>query len=96
MDFITGLPPISVYGNKVYNSILVIVDRFSKYAIYKPVSKQVTSDRLATIFLDRIFKDYSMPKGIMTDYGTTFTSSFWRTFCHLLATKRRLSTAFHP
>jgi len=96
MDFITGLPPISVYGNKVYDSILVIVDRFSKYAIYEPVSKQITSDGLATIFLDRIFKDYGMPEGIVTDRGTTFTSSFWRTFCHLLATKRRLSTAFHP
>ena len=95
MDFVTGLPPVQV-GSKTLDAILVIVDRFSKYVIYVPISKSITSDGLASLFLDRIFKDYGIPEGIVTDRGSVFTSSFWRSFCHLLACKRLLSTAFHP
>jgi hypothetical protein len=35
MDFIIGLPLlINLYTNKYYNAILIVVDRFTKYAIY--------------------------------------------------------------
>lgn len=96
MDFITDLPKAKGAESKTYDSILVIVDRFTKYARYIPTTSKLTSDGLATIFLHTIFKDYGMPNGIVSDRGVIFTGSFWRTFCHLLACKRRLSVAFHP
>jgi transposase InsO family protein len=95
MDFITGLPEITC-EKRTYDSILVVVDRFTKYALYIPCSKHITSDGLANKFLRYVFKPYGIPEGIVSDRGTIFTSAFWRTFCYLLSCKRRLSTAFHP
>ncbi|KJZ73068.1 hypothetical protein HIM_07452 [Hirsutella minnesotensis 3608] len=95
MDFITDLPPVRC-EKKIYSSILVVVDRLTRYARYIPVSSRISSDGLAEVFLRDIFKHYGMPDGIVSDRGTLFTSKFWATFCHLLQCKRRLSTAFHP
>jgi transposase InsO family protein len=33
---------------------------------------------------------------MVSDRGTLFTAKFWASFCWYLATKRRLSTAYHP
>ncbi|KJZ68428.1 hypothetical protein HIM_12180 [Hirsutella minnesotensis 3608] len=91
MDFITDLPPVRC-EKKIYSSILVVVDRLTRYVRYIPVSSRISSDGLA----DEIFKHYGMPDGIVSDRGSLFTGHFWATFCHLLHCKRRLSTAFHP
>lgn len=95
MDFITGLPR-SEGRTRGFDAILVIVDRATRYAIYIPTHQRVTSAELADLFLQRVVSYFGLPKGILTDRGSVFTSNFWRSFCHLLATRRRLSTAFHP
>ncbi|KAK5988598.1 Transposon Tf2-11 polyprotein [Cladobotryum mycophilum] len=96
MDFITGLPSVvDIHGRK-RDAILVIVDRLTKYCVFVATSKSLTAEGLANILLDKIFRDYGIPEGIVTDRGSLFTSGYWRTFCHLIAMKRRLSTAFHP
>ena len=95
MDFITDLPTVRC-EKKDYSSILVVVDRLTRYGRFIPVSARISSDGLATVFLREIFKCYGMPDGIVSDRGSLFTGHFWATFCHLLRCKRRLSTAFHP
>jgi transposase InsO family protein len=95
MDFITDLPP-SRWRGQVFNSILVIVDRFTKMARYIPVHKTIDAAELADIYMDYIFKDFGAPKGITSDRGSVFTSKFWSTFAYYLSIRRRLSTAFHP
>jgi hypothetical protein len=95
MDFITGLPP-SKHNGAVYDSILVVVDRFTKMVRYIHVTKTIDAPALAEIFVQKIFKDFGAPAGITTDRGTQFTSNFWSTFCFLLGVRRRLSTAFRP
>jgi hypothetical protein len=55
LDFITKLPPSIDITGKVYDSILVIVDRFTKYALYIPTTERLTSDGLATLLLHYIF-----------------------------------------
>ena len=49
MDFITGLPP-SRQGNKVYNVICIIINRYTKMALYLPIVKIITVTKLADIF----------------------------------------------
>jgi hypothetical protein len=56
MDFITGLPP-SAIASKAYDSILVVVDRFTKLARYIPVKKTLDASELADVFIRRIVKD---------------------------------------
>ena len=95
MDFITGLPPSKLRGS-VSNAILVFVDRFTKLALYLPTTKDIDSPGLADLFFDAVIRHYGMPKGIVSDRGSIFTSEFWEEVCRAARVKRRLSTAFHP
>ena len=95
MDFITDLPPSAGEG-KVFDSILVIVDRFTKFAIYAAVNKTITAGELAEVIEKRLITYFGAPLGIVSDRGPVFTSYFWTALCHHMQIKRRLSTAFHP
>jgi hypothetical protein len=75
MDFIVDLPP-SAYEGKAYNSILVIVDRYTKIARYIPYNKTCTSVQLTDLFIKEIVYKYGMLKGIMSDRGSIFTSAY--------------------
>ena len=95
MDFITGLPP-SAHRGRIYDSVLVIVDRYTKLARYIPCDKTVTAAELADLFMEYWVKDFGTPQGIVSDRGPQFTSKFWSSLCFYLKVRRRLSTAFHP
>jgi transposase InsO family protein len=96
LDFITKLPLSVDATGRDCDSILVIVDRFTKYSLYIPTTERLTSDGLATLLLYHVFRQFGIPDGIVSDRGSLFTSKFWASFCWHLATSRRLSTAFHP
>ena len=95
MDLITDLPP-SKRGDRVYDAILVIVDRYCKMHRYLPITKTCTAAELATLLRDEVVVRYGMPQGIVSDRGSLFTSAFWSDFCFKAHVKRKLSTAFHP
>ena len=50
MDFITSLPP-SRHRGAVYNSILVIINRYTKIALYRPVTKKIDAVGLAELYI---------------------------------------------
>ena len=97
MDFVTGLPwskdPTTGIG---YNAILVIVDRFTKYAIMIPFRNDFTAVQLGHIILDRLVRNHGIPKSIISDRDKLFTSNYWTTLIAAIGTKRKLSTAYHP
>ena len=95
MDFITDLPP-SKRENSVYDSILVIVDRYSKMCTYVPTTKRITSVDLATVLVQEVVRHRGVPRGIVTDRGSVFTSQYWSDFAHAMRIHHKLSTAFHP
>jgi RNase H-like domain found in reverse transcriptase/Reverse transcriptase (RNA-dependent DNA polymerase)/Integrase zinc binding domain/Chromo (CHRromatin Organisation MOdifier) domain len=95
MDFITDLPS-SKKGDSVYNAILVIVDRFTKMALYIPTVKTVTSEILAELYMEHVVSKYGVPKSVVSDRGSQFTSLLWEEFALALKMRRRLSTAYHP
>ncbi|WVZ75537.1 LOW QUALITY PROTEIN: hypothetical protein U9M48_023580 [Paspalum notatum var. saurae] len=82
MDFIVGLPRTQ----KCYNSIWVVVDRLTK----------LTGAKLAELYISRIVCLHGMPKRIISDRGSQFTSRFWEQLHNSLDTKLRFSTAYHP
>ena len=95
MDFITDLPR-SVSESTAHDSILVVVDRYTKMSLYIPVTKKITAEGLATVFLRRVICVFGVPRGIVSDRGSVFTSHFWSALCYHMKVTRRLSTAFHP
>lgn len=95
MDYIVDLPP-SGRGDGVSDAILVVVDRYTKMSKYIPCNKTCTAEELCTLIFDHIVCKYGMPRGIVTDRGSVFTSEYWSSVCYAAKVKRRLSTAFHP
>jgi hypothetical protein len=95
MDFVTDLPPSKRRG-KAYDSILVVVDRYTKMARYIPVRKTIDAAQLADTLVSKVIKLHGSPESIVTDRGSVFTAKFWSALCYHLNIKRRLSTAFHP
>ena len=95
MDFITGLPP-SRRGDKVYNVIYIIVDYYTKMALYLPTVKTITVTELADLFLNKVVRHFKTPRGIIFNYSSIFTSKFWSELCFAIKIKHRLNTAFYP
>ena len=96
MDFIIGLPP-SKCQSKAYNSILVIMDRYTKMVYYVTVRSDIDAPGLAAVFVQKfILAGPGIPDSIVSDQGSMFTSTFWSAVCYHLKVRRRLLTAFHP
>ncbi|SCZ91750.1 BZ3500_MvSof-1268-A1-R1_Chr5-1g07649 [Microbotryum saponariae] len=91
MDHIVDLLPSSGF-----DSVLVVVDRLTKEAHFIPARKSDTSKTLASQFKTHIFQLHGLPGNIVSDRGTTFTSSWWTEFLKMLDIRPNLSTAFHP
>jgi transposase InsO family protein len=95
MDFVTGLPPAFYQGREV-DSVLVIVDRFTKWSLFLAVSTTITAAELAELFHNSVELRFGPPEGIVSDRGPVFTSRFWSSLCYISKVRLRLSTAFHP
>ncbi|WVZ58433.1 hypothetical protein U9M48_008709 [Paspalum notatum var. saurae] len=92
MDFIVGLPRTQ----KGYNSIWVVVDRLTKVAHFIPVNTTYSGARLAELYISRIICLHGVPKRIISDRGSQFTSRFWEQLHDSLDSKLRFGIAYHP
>jgi hypothetical protein len=92
MDFITGLPTLT----KQNDAIMVVVDKLSKSSHFIPVKSTCMVINIAQIFMKYIFRLHGMPKEIVSDRDTKFTSNFWKSLMAGLETKLLFSTAYHP
>lgn len=91
LDFIEGLPQ-----SMRFNCILVVVDKFSKYGHFLPLSHPFTAVKVAKLFLDSVYKLHGLPVNIISDRDRIFTSSFWQQLFHLTDTQLSISSAYHP
>ncbi len=91
MDFIEELP-----SSNDYNSILVVVDRLTKWAIFIPTTTRLNAPNLAELFIQHVVSQHGLPKSIVSDRGSKFISRFWRQLTDKLGIKLNLSTAYHP
>jgi hypothetical protein len=80
----------------VYNAIYIIVDRYTKIALYLPIVKTITITKLADLFLNEVVRYFRAPRGIIFNCGSLFTSKFWLELYFAIRIKRRLSIAFYP
>ena len=97
MDFITKLPMSRDDATaRSYDSVLVIVDRLTKYSHFIPYNEEYGAEKLAHIVVDRLIRYHGILRTFITDRDVRFTSKFWKTVVAALGIKHRLSTAFHP
>jgi hypothetical protein len=90
MDFITGLPCTS----KGYDSIWVIMDRLTQVAHFIPVKTTYKGSQLVELYMTRIVCLHGVPKKIVLDRGSQFTSRFWKSFHENMDAKLNFSSAY--
>ena len=95
MDWITGLPA-STRNSQEYDSILTIVCRVTKYALFLPTREDTTAADFAELFFEAVECRFGTPRGVVSDRDSRLTSEFWREVCEIKMIKRRMSTAHHP
>jgi hypothetical protein len=86
MDFIKSLPVSSSF-----NCILVIVDKFSKYAHFIKLKHPFSALQVAQSFMENVYKLHGMP-----NRDKVFTSRLWKELFKLVDTELCMSTTYHP
>ena len=66
LDFIVGLPP-SLHIGVVCDTILVVVDRFSKIVRYIPTVNTVNATGVGILIIDYIISKFGVPTSIVSD-----------------------------
>ena len=89
-DFTTDLPL-----SNGYDSILVIVDRFSKEVEFIPTIKTVTTLETTNLYLFNMWKNYGLPHSIVSDRGPQFALQVMKDLCKRLGITPKLSTVHH-
>jgi hypothetical protein len=91
MDFIVGLPRTQAG----YDSIWVIVDRLTKVVHFILVKTTYSGAKLVELYMSRIVCLHGVPKKIVLDRDSQFTSKFWEKLHESMDTKLNFSSACH-
>ena len=73
LDFVEGLP-----RSGSYNSILVVVDKFSKFAHFIPLRHPFTPLSVAKAYLDNVYKLHGLRLSLVSNRDRVFTSKLWQ------------------
>ncbi|GJW28439.1 putative reverse transcriptase domain-containing protein [Tanacetum coccineum] len=87
MDFITKLPKSS----QGYDTIWVIVDQLTKYAIFTLMRETDSMEKLARMYLKEVVTRHGIPISIICDRDPRFASNFWRSLQKALGTNLDMS-----
>lgn len=91
MDFIIGFPRTV----RQHDSIMVVVDRLTKFANFIPVKFTFSSSDVAQVFIIDVVRLHGFPNNIVSGRDAKFNSKFWVLFVSL-GTELAFSTAYHP
>ena len=90
-DLITGLPI-----SQGYEAIFTVVDRFTKMTHFIPTQNEISSEGIANLYLQNVWKLHGLPSSIVSDRGTQFASNMMRDLNKALNIQTKLSTSYHP
>ncbi|GLJ52905.1 hypothetical protein SUGI_1127050 [Cryptomeria japonica] len=92
MDFVVGLPKTK----SRFDSIYVVVDRFSKMAHFIPCKVTHDFGHIAHLFFKEVIRIHGLPISIVSDRDAKFIGHFLKTLWQRLGTNLSFSSAYHP
>ena len=91
MDFIGPLPK-----SRGFDTLFVVTDRLTGYTKIEPTMQTATAKDIAELFHCTWYRQFGLPRTIVSDRDKLFLSKFWKELHRLLNVKIKLSTAYHP
>ena len=91
VDFIVEIPK-----SNGYDAVMNIVDSVSKCAHFISTNTTITALGAARLYLRHVWKDYGLPRQVMSDRGPQFIAEFTCELYWLLGIKLAATTAYHP
>lgn len=91
MDHVGPFITLTIEGNKY---ILAILDNFTKYIVLYAV-KSTKAEPMVSCVKDFV-KKYGLPRRIITDRGTCFTSGLFEEYCAAQGVQLVLTSSRHP
>jgi len=91
MDFIEKLP-----SSSGFDTILVIVDRLSKQAIFIPTHDTITLAELACLFVIHIFSKHRVLFHVTSDRSLEFVFHFFHSLGTTLDMRLYFTSGYHP
>ncbi len=92
MDFIGPLPRTA----SGHDAVLVVVDKLTRWSYYIALRTTATAQEVFAVLQERVLSVHGMPRAIISDRDSRFTSHFWEHLWAAMRTDLRRSTAFHP
>ena len=92
MDFNTKLPKTRFQND----AIMVVVDKLIKVAHFIPVKTTHKATNNANIYMKEVAILHGIPKAIVSDRDSKFTSYFWKGLFKGFGTSLNMSTPYHP
>ena len=80
-DFIVKLPKSKdpIIGQE-YDSIFIIVDKFTKQGYFIAYIKEILVEEIAQIYIKEVFARYKTPDKIILNRDTRFILIYWQVF----------------
>ena len=75
---------------------MIIIDQFTKIIQLKATIKIVSSQEIAKIYQDEIWKLHRIPRKVLSNREPQFTLKFMKELSKALGTKKTLSMVYHP
>jgi hypothetical protein len=88
IEFITKLPK----KTRQHDSIMVVVDKLTKDAHFVPVNTNHTSANIEEIYMKEIDRLHGIPRIIVSNRDTKFTSNLWKGLFKGFVTNMNFST----
>ena len=88
MDFITCL-----LASRGKTTVMVVVDKLSKYGHFIGLPAKITSENVAAAFIAEIIHLHSIPATVITDRDPKFMHCVWQEVSRLQGTEPATSTA---
>ena len=82
-------------SSEEYDTLLVVVDLFSKQTVLIPTRKTATTEEIFHLMWERVFSVFGIPEEMLSDRDHIFKTNKWQQLMQDIGSHQKLSTAYH-